>query len=70
MAVGNVSCIMIGEYIGDRRPKETKTTYYLSFLLIYIIESFIVAVLLIWKDEIGHLFSSDDEVATMLSNIL
>ncbi|KAL7506498.1 hypothetical protein ACHAXN_009692 [Cyclotella atomus] len=43
---------------------------YMSLLLIFAIESVIVAALLIWKIEIGQLFSSDDEVTIIVSNIL
>jgi MATE family multidrug resistance protein len=70
MAVGNAACILTGKYIGDQRPNEAKTSYYMSLLFIFVIESVIVAVLLIWKIEIGQLFSSDDEVAIIVSNIL
>lgn len=42
----------------------------MSLLLIFAIESVIVAALLIWKIEIGQLFSSDDEVTIIVSNIL
>jgi Na+-driven multidrug efflux pump len=70
MAVGNAACILIGKYICDQRPNEAKTSYYMSLLLIFAIESVIVAALLIWKIEIGQLFSSDDEVTIIVSNIL
>jgi MATE family multidrug resistance protein len=69
-AVGNAACILTGRYIGNQRLKDAKTVYYMSLLLILIIESVIVAALLIWKVEIGHLFSIDDEVAIIVSNIL
>eukprot|EP00956_Cyclotella_meneghiniana_P017247 scaffold27887_cov64-Cyclotella_meneghiniana.AAC.6 len=60
-AVGNGASILIGNSVGEGKAVEAKRSCHVSLALSYIVILTLVAVLLIWREELAGLFSSDEE---------
>jgi MATE family multidrug resistance protein len=56
--------------IGEQRAEDARRSSHASFLFSGIIQTILTVILLLCKDVLGHLFSNDEEVATMVSELI
>lgn len=69
-AIGNAASILVGSAIGEGKPCEAKRSSRVSLVLSYIVQLTVVSVLLLLRNELAGLFSSDQDVADVLSNLI
>jgi MATE family multidrug resistance protein len=69
-AVGIATSIRVGQLIGEQKPLEAQRSSYTSFLLCAIIQLVLIAIIVPCRDFLGDLFSSDEEVAHLVSQLL
>ena len=69
-AIGNAASILVGGSIGEGKPCEAKRSFRVSLVFSYIVQLAVVSILLVLRNELPGLFSSDQEVAGVLSNLI
>lgn len=69
-AIGIAASIRVGQLIGDERPDDAKRSAHTSFVLSGVIQASLVCILLPCKNILGRLFSSDQEVASLVSLLI
>jgi MATE family multidrug resistance protein len=60
----------VGQLIGEQRAEDARRSSHASFLFSGIIQTVLTVILLLCKDVLGHLFSKDEEVATLVSELI
>ena len=69
-AIGIAASIRVGKLVGDQRPIDAKRSAYTSYLSSTIIYFIICVIILPCKDILGNLFSSDEDVANLVSQLI
>jgi MATE family multidrug resistance protein len=69
-AVGIAASIRVGQLIGEQRATDARRSSHASLFFSVIIQTILSVVLLLCKDVLGHLFSTDEEVATLVSVLI
>jgi MATE family multidrug resistance protein len=69
-AIGIAASIRVGQLIGDQNAEDANRSYHTSFLLSCVTQGILIVVLLPCKDILGHLFSSDEDVADLVSELI
>jgi MATE family multidrug resistance protein len=69
-AIGIAASIRVGQLIGEQRATDARQSSHASFLFSGITQTILTVILLLCKDFLGHLFSNDEEVATMVSELI
>jgi MATE family multidrug resistance protein len=69
-AIGIAASIRVGQLIGNFNSKDAKRSSHSSYVLSIITQAVLIAILLPLKDVLGHLFSSDDDVANLVSELI
>ena len=69
-SVGIATSIRIGQLIGEQRPLDAQRSSHTSFFLCAIIQLVLIAIIVPCRDLLGDLFSSDEEVARLVSQLI
>lgn len=69
-AIGNGASILIGNSVGEGKAVEASRSCHVSLALSYLVILTLVTVLLIWRQELAGLFSSDEEITEVLSHLI
>ena len=69
-AVRIAASIRVGQLIGDQRPQDAKRSAHTSYFLVGIIELVLIAIVLPCKDVLGKIFSSDEDVQKLVSQLI
>mmetsp|Transcript_21373 Transcript_21373/g.36726 ORF Transcript_21373/g.36726 Transcript_21373/m.36726 type:complete len:512 (+) Transcript_21373:141-1676(+) len=69
-AIGIAASIRVGQLIGDQRPIDAKKSSHSSFILSTSAQAIIIAILWPLADVIGNAFSSDEDVANLVSDLI
>jgi len=69
-AVGIAASIRVGQLIGDQKSLDAKRSAYTSFGLSCTTQALLTVILLPCKDVLGDLFSSDEEVSHLVSQLI
>jgi MATE family multidrug resistance protein len=69
-AIGIAASIRVGQLIGNSNSKDAQRSSHTSYVLSTITQAVLIAILLPLKDVLGHLFSSDDDVANLVSELI
>ncbi len=69
-AVGVAASIRVGQLIGEQRPIDAQRASHISFFLTATIQTALIAIVVPFRDAFGKLFSSDEEVAHLVSQLI
>jgi MATE family multidrug resistance protein len=69
-AIGIAASIRVGQLIGEQRAEDARRSSHASFLFSGIIQTILTVILLLCKDVLGGLFSNDEEVANLVSELI
>eukprot|EP00551_Chaetoceros_affinis_P020420 CAMPEP_0203722186 /NCGR_PEP_ID=MMETSP0092-20131115/5442_1 /ASSEMBLY_ACC=CAM_ASM_001090 /TAXON_ID=426623 /ORGANISM="Chaetoceros affinis, Strain CCMP159" /LENGTH=573 /DNA_ID=CAMNT_0050602253 /DNA_START=14 /DNA_END=1735 /DNA_ORIENTATION=+ len=69
-AIGIATSIRVGLLIGEGNSADAKRSYIVSFLLTFVVQGVLIMILLLANDELGELFSSDDEVSHLVAQLI
>ena len=69
-AIGIAASIRVGHLIGDQRPEDARRSSNASFMLSTSLQAVLSIVLWLCKDLLGNLFSSDEEVASLVAELI
>jgi MATE family multidrug resistance protein len=69
-AIGIAASIRVGQLIGEQRAEDARRSAHASFLFSGIIQAILTVILLLCKDVLGQLFSNDEEVAALVSELI
>lgn len=69
-AIGIATTIQVGKLMGDQNPREARRASHVFYGCNTIIQLVVNLFLLIFRDELGRLFSSDEEVANLVARLI
>jgi MATE family multidrug resistance protein len=69
-AIGIAASIRVGQWIGEGSTDNARRSSQVSFVLATIVQLILIAILLPSKDWLGNVFSSNDEVADLVSTLI
>lgn len=69
-AIGIAASIRVGHLIGDQRPEDARRSAKASFMLSTSLQAVLSIVLWPCNDLLGNLFSSDEEVASLVAELI
>lgn len=69
-AIGIAASIRVGQLIGEQKPADAQRSTRMSFLLTLAFQIILIAIIVPFKDSLGSLFTSDEEVANLVSEII
>ena len=69
-AIGIAASIRVGQWLGDGQPSDARRSSVVSFLLASLLQLILIIALLPSSDWLGGVFSSDDEVAGLVSKLI
>ncbi|KAL7535805.1 hypothetical protein ACHAXR_006741 [Thalassiosira sp. AJA248-18] len=69
-AIGIAASIRVGQLIGDGKLKDAERSSHTSYILTCATQAALVLVLWLCKDILGNLFSSDEDVANLVSQLI
>ncbi len=69
-AIGLATSIRVGKLIGEGSATDAKRSYIVSFCLSVVVQGTLIIVLIAVSDKFGKLFSSDESVSSLISNLL
>ena len=69
-AIGNAASILVGKSVGEGKTGEAKRSCHVSFLVSYIVQCSVIAILLLCRDQLARVFSSSEEVSSTLANLI
>ncbi|KAL7542531.1 hypothetical protein ACHAXR_011859 [Thalassiosira sp. AJA248-18] len=69
-AIGIAASIQIGKLMGDRKPEEARRSSHAFFIFCITMQLVLIVILLFCRDELGNLFSSDEDVADLVAQLI
>ena len=69
-AIGIAASIRVGQLIGDQSPQDAKRSAHTAYFLAGIIELVVIVTLLPCKDVLGKMFSIDEDVRQLVSQLI
>ncbi len=69
-AIGIATSIRVGRLIGEGNSEDAKGSCIVSFLFTFIVQGALIVILLPLSDVMGALFSNDDEVSHLVSQLI
>ena len=69
-AVGLAASIRVGQLIGEQKPQDAQRSSQASFIISGIIQAILIAIIVPCRDLLGNLFSSDEDVANLVSQLI
>ncbi|KAL7541350.1 hypothetical protein ACHAWF_006912, partial [Thalassiosira exigua] len=69
-AVGIAASIRVGQLIGDRRSEDARRSAHTSYVLSALLVAALIVILLPCREILGNLFSSDEDVAQLVSELI
>eukprot|EP00579_Thalassiosira_antarctica_P027090 CAMPEP_0202002586 /NCGR_PEP_ID=MMETSP0905-20130828/8379_1 /ASSEMBLY_ACC=CAM_ASM_000554 /TAXON_ID=420261 /ORGANISM="Thalassiosira antarctica, Strain CCMP982" /LENGTH=521 /DNA_ID=CAMNT_0048559519 /DNA_START=49 /DNA_END=1611 /DNA_ORIENTATION=+ len=69
-AIGIATSIRVGQLIGDQKLVDAQRSAHTSVFLGCITQAILIVILLPCKDILGHLFSTDEEVSSLVSQLI
>jgi MATE family multidrug resistance protein len=69
-AIGIAASIRVGQLIGEQKPVDAQRSTRMSFLLTLVFQIILIAIILPFKNSLGSLFTSDEDVANLVSDII
>jgi len=69
-AIGIATSIRVGQLIGEGRPSDAKRSCIISYGINIGLQLVLIGFVMGFKNELGHLFSSDDEISDLVSLLL
>eukprot|EP00985_Skeletonema_marinoi_P033259 scaffold40855_cov204-Skeletonema_marinoi.AAC.2 len=69
-AIGIAASIRVGQLIGELKPVDAQRSTRMSFLLTLVFQIILIAIIVPFKDSLGGLFTSDEDVANLVADII
>ena len=69
-AIGIAASIRVGQLIGEQKPVDAQRSTRMSFLLTLVFQIILIAIIVPFKDSLGSLFTSDEDVANLVAEII
>ncbi len=69
-AIGIAASIRVGQLIGEQKPVDAQRSTKMSFLLTLLFQIILIAIIVPFKDSLGTLFTSDEDVTSIVAEII
>jgi len=69
-AVGIAASIRVGQLVGEQKPLDAQRSSHTSFFISATLQVVLIAIIVPCRDLLGNLFSSDEEVAYLVSQLI
>lgn len=69
-AVGTAASIRVGQLIGEQKAIDAQRSSHTSFVISFIMQAVLIAIIVPFRDQLGNLFSSDEDVARIVSLLI
>ena len=69
-AVSIAASIRVGQLVGEQKPLDAQRSAHTSFIINVAVQAVLIAILVPCRNQLGNLFSSDDDVAHLVAHLI